>query len=190
MKRILFLAFAVLATASFVASAAPPEGHGMMARPASTPKEMVDTYNSLADGILALKRTEWNLVHSILALTYGHAEAAFGEAQAKMAAGKDCSKDIEALADYVSQLGNEGDSAVAGVRKRLLEGGHHHHAMGEQQGEYEEGFVIVTRKAKKIFLDAAGEIGRMASSPNKAALEGAMKKVSGEYHSLMMEAKP
>ncbi len=36
---------------------------------------------------------------------------------------------------------NEGDNAIAGIRKRLVEGGHHHNAAGEEQGIFEEGYV-------------------------------------------------
>jgi hypothetical protein len=50
---------------------------------------------------------------------------------------------------------NEGDNAVAGIRKRLVEGGHHHNAAGEEQGIYEEGYVLVTREAKKKMLAAS-----------------------------------
>ena len=39
-----------------------------------TPPEMVATYNTLADGLLALKRTEENLVKSILAASKAHGE--------------------------------------------------------------------------------------------------------------------
>jgi hypothetical protein len=41
-----------------------------------TPAEIVATYSSLADGILALKRTEENLCRSILATANAHAHAA------------------------------------------------------------------------------------------------------------------
>ena len=49
-------------------------GHAQ--KPAETPSQLVAAYDSLADVILGAKQTEWNLVHSILAMTYGHAEGA------------------------------------------------------------------------------------------------------------------
>lgn len=145
----------------------------------ATPKALVDTYGSLADTILGAKQTEWNLVHSILATTYMHAEGMFAKAKAKNAAGKDAGAEIEALAALVAQLGNEGDAAVAAVRKRLLEGGHHHNAAGEEKGAYDEGFVIVTRTARKTFLDAAKNIGR--SAKDFAAVEAEWNKVRTEF---------
>ena len=150
----------------------------------ATPHSLVTTYDSLADTILAAKRTEWDLVHSILATTYGDGEAAFAEATAKIKAGKDSRLAVERLATFVSQMGTEGDAAVAAVRKRLVEGGHHHNAAGEQQGIYDEGFVIVTRAAKKVFLDASGRIGRMGRAPDAAALSAEWQKVKKQYQEL------
>jgi hypothetical protein len=155
-----------------------------MDAPAKTPQQLVDTYDSLADTILAAKKTEWNLVHSILALTYRHAEGMLAAAKAKIGAGANAKAEIETLAALVSQLGNEGDSAIAGIRKRLLEGGHHHNAAGEAKGTYEEGYVIVTRAAKKAFLASAGRIGRLASSPDVAALDAEWKQVTQEFGKL------
>ncbi|UCF38286.1 MAG: hypothetical protein JSU96_05395 [Acidobacteriota bacterium] len=150
-----------------------------------TPVELVATYEALADTILAADRAEEDLVKGILATTYGHAQAARRQAEAKIAAGEDSRSALEALAAYVSQLGNEGDSAVAGVRKRLVEGGHHHNAKGEEEGIYDEGFVIVTKAAKKVFLDAATEIGRSSREPSVEKLNAAWSKVEKEYKDLM-----
>jgi hypothetical protein len=152
--------------------------------PAATPAPLVDAYDSLADTILGAKKTEWNLVHSILAGTYRHAEMLAMKAQATMKSGKSATADVELLAALVAQLGNEGDASVAAVRKRLLEGGHHHNAKGEEQGIYDEGFVIVTRKAKKALLDAASAIGKLASSTDAAALQAEWAKVEREFGSL------
>lgn len=152
---------------------------------ASVPPELVASYESLADTILGAKATERNLVLSILATTYNHARATFAQAAAKTESGQDPSGELEKLATLVSQLGNEGDAAVAAVRKRLLEGGHHHNAAGEQQGIYDPGFVIVTRSAKQVFLNAAREIGKLSRSPNLESLKAQWDKVSSQYSSLV-----
>ncbi len=187
MRRPMMLALAMSLLTAAAAGARTPDPAG--GPPVATPREMVQAYDSLADGILALKRTEWNMVYSILAVTYAHAQGAFHDSMAKIRSGEKDKAPIETLADLVSQLGNEGDASVAAVRKRLLEGGHHH-ATGEAQGIYDEGFVIVTKAARKVFLDAAGEIGRMAASPDAAALEAAWKKVAGQYRDLLAGARP
>ena len=130
---------------------------------------MVATYNTLADGLLALKRTEENLVKSILAASKAHGEVQLTRAKraisANDAAGAKAA--VEALASDVAQLGTEGDNSVRAVRKRLIEGGQHHNAAGEAQGIYDEGFVIVTQAAKQKFLDSS-----RSASPQMAGAEG------------------
>jgi len=154
---------------------------------ATTPAELVAAYDSLADTILALKRAEWNVVRSILATTYNHAEAVYQTAHAKLQAGKDAKADLEKLAALVAQMGNEGDASVARTRKRLLDGGHHHNAAGEQQGIYDPGFVIVNRTTKKAFLDAAAAIGKLGQPGAQGALEKEWQTVASRYAEL---AKP
>jgi hypothetical protein len=111
-----------------------------------TPKDMAATYDSLADSILGLKRTEANFVRALLD---GHRHGA----EAHMKAGQ-----WEQAAAEISLWANEGDNKIGGVRKRLLEGGHHHNADGEAKGIYEPGYVIVTRKAKQDALAAAAAV--------------------------------
>lgn len=154
------------------------------ASPTDTPAEMVATYSSLADGILALKQTEHNMVLAILAGAYNHAQGIVASLEA--AGGKDLDKSkIEALAALVAQLGNEGDASVAAIRKRLLDGGHHHHSNDGDDGMYDEGFVIVTKKAKQAFLGASQAIAKMAGSSDMKALKEQWKIVSSTYSSLV-----
>jgi len=150
----------------------------------ATPRPLVAAYDSLADTILGAKKTEWNLVHSILASTFSHAEATLAQARAKMQAGENAGAEIEKLAELVAQLGNEGDASVAAVRKRLLDGGHHHNAAGEQQGIYDEGFVIVTKAAKQTLLAAAKEIARTSGKGSVSELEAQWRKVEEEFGKL------
>jgi hypothetical protein len=72
----------------------------------STPPELVASYQSLADAILAVKKTEADLVRAILAATYRHAEGMLAQAQAKLKANQPAKEEIEGLASLVSQLGN------------------------------------------------------------------------------------
>lgn len=167
-------------------------GSAVMPRSAAapaTPEELVATYNSLADSILAVKKTEANLVNAILATAYRHAEAEVGKAVAKAKAGQPAKEEIETAAALVAQLGNEGDAAVGGVRKRLLDGGQHHNAAGEAQGVYDEGFVIVTKDAKKTFLAAAAEFGKLAGAPNADGLTATWAKVAARYAELRKTGK-
>jgi hypothetical protein len=152
---------------------------------------MVATYDALADVILASRRGEERLVRSILATAYGHANAAMGNARAALkandAAGARAA--VENVAAAVGQIGTEGDNAVAGVRKRLLEGGHHFNASGEAQGVYDEGYVVVTKAAKQAFLDSSKAIAMLARDPKADALEGEWKKVQAAWTKYFPPAK-
>lgn len=143
-----------------------------------TPREMVATYNTLADGLLALKSTEANLVRSILAAARAHGEAQLARAKQAVAS-KDAAgarTAIEAVAAAVGQMATEGDSSVAAVRRKLVDAGQHHNAAGEAQGIYDEGYVIVTRAAKQKLLESSRAIGKLAASPDVAALEAEWQK--------------
>ena len=157
----------------------------------ATPAEMVATYSSLADGILALKRTEEDLVRSILAAASAHGQVELGRAQKAIAAGdaKAAQAAIEGLAADVGQIATEGDNAVAAIRKRLLDGGHHHNAAGESQGTFDEGFVIVTRAAKAKLLESSRAIGQMARAPKADGLEAEWKKVQAIVSGILKPAK-
>jgi hypothetical protein len=147
MKRSFVLAgFVVVAAASYALGA-------------GTSKPLVAAYESVADVILGAKHAESAVVAAILESHRGHAAAA-------AAAGKWG----EAAAE-VALFANEGDNAVGGVRKRLLEGGHHHNAEGEAKGIYEPGYVIVTIEAKKAALDVAA---RLQAGGDDAARKAAM----------------
>ena len=108
-----------------------------------TPPPVVDAYASLADTILAVRQAEADFVRSLLD---GHHHAA--EILARQG-------EWQGAAAQVALFANEGDNAVGGVRKRLLEGGHHFNADGEEKGIYEPGYVIVTREAKEELLAIA-----------------------------------
>jgi hypothetical protein len=111
-----------------------------------TGKGLTSAYDSLADVILGAKKTEKGVVKAILEAHYGHAAAAMAKGDAAKAAAE------------MALFANEGDNAVGGIRKRLLEGGHHHNAEGEAKGVYEEGYVTVTRAAKADCLAACKDL--------------------------------
>jgi hypothetical protein len=175
---------AVALGAALAAGTAAAQGSGAEVR---TPTEMVATYSTLADGILALKRTEENLCRSILSAADGHAHADLGRAQKALAAGdtKAAQAALEALAAEVAEMATEGDNAVAAVRKRLLEGGHHHNAAGEAQGTFDEGFVVVTKAAKASLLDSSRAIAQLSHAPKAEALDAEWKKVQAVVTDLL-----
>jgi hypothetical protein len=134
MKRsVLFGGAVLIAVASFAAGA-------------ETRKSLVASYETLADTILGAKKTEHHLVTAILETHLNAARRQFAD------------KKFEDSAAEMALFANEGDNAVGGIRKRLVEGGHHHNAEGEAKGVYEAGFVVVTKAAKKKALDASAAL--------------------------------
>lgn len=111
-----------------------------------TPEKVVAAYDSLANIILDMREAEYDFVVAVLD---GHKHGA------KMLFKKG---DYEGAAAEMALFANEGDNAVGGVRKRLLEGGHHFNAEGEEQGIYEPGYVVVTREAKQKLLAASSAL--------------------------------
>ena len=111
-----------------------------------TPPTMVASYDSLADTILAVRQAEYDFARALLDGHRHAAEVLMGNGQFDRAAAE------------MALFANEGDNAIGGVRKRLLEGGHHHNAAGEERGEFEPGYVIVTRDAKQRALELSREL--------------------------------
>lgn len=117
-----------------------------------TPRPMVATYESLADAILALKRAEADFVGSVLQVHLRRARSAYE------------SGDYATAAAEMTLFASEGDNAIQGVRNRLLEGGHHHHA-GDDAELYDPGYVIVTREAKRQIVQAAAAMRDAGDAP-------------------------
>ncbi|MCE9638350.1 MAG: hypothetical protein K8T90_21825 [Planctomycetes bacterium] len=133
---------------------------------AETRKSMVKSYATLADTILGAKRTEEHIVRAILD---DHARGA----QAAFDAGK-----WEDAAAEMALFANEGDNQIGGIRKRLLEGGHHHNAEGEAKGIFEEGFVVVTKDQKTKALAASADLLHATDDAGRKAAWAAFAAVS------------
>ena len=168
-----------------------PETALAQAPPAATPREMVAAYEALADTILGANKTEVKLVHAILAATYGHAQGEMARARQALKANDAAAARtaIENAATAVGQIGTEGDNAVAGVRKRLLQGGHHANAEGERQGIFDDGYVVVTKAAKQVFLDSSKALAMLAREPKAEALDAEWKKVEAAWAKHIAPAK-
>ena len=133
-----------------------------------TGRSLVGTYNSLADVILGANATEKCVVTSILEQHRANAGAAMAKGDAARAAAE------------MALFGNEGDNAVGGIRKRLVQGGHHHNAEGEAKGIYEEGYVVVTRTAKQACLAASMELQKASDEAGRKAAWGKFEAAAAE----------
>jgi len=153
MRRSLMVSgFVMVLVASLAAVAAAPAGAQ------ETPASMVSAYDALATSILGLRHAETDFVKTILEYHLHAAETAYKAGEYGDAAAQ------------IALFANEGDNAVAGIRKRLLEGGHHHHSQAEEDaGVYEPGFVIVTREAKETLLAAASALRQAGDDAGRQA---------------------
>lgn len=144
---------------------------GLMVLPAlaqESPPHMASAYSRLADALLALRAAEADLVHALLD-QHGLAAEQYFRAG-----------DFERAAAEMVLFANEGDNTIGGIRKRLLDGGHHHNADAERQGIYEPGFVIVTREAKQQILQAAAAVRRGASDEERTGAWERFQRVADE----------
>lgn len=125
-----------------------------------TPASIVKAYGALADTILSVRAAEQGFVAAMLD---GHMHAA----ELLMKKG-----DWLGASAQMALFANEGDNKIGGVRKRLLEGGHHFNAAGEEQGIYEPGYVIVTREAKQAILEISRELRQADTNEARAEAWG------------------
>lgn len=133
-----------------------------------TPPAAVAAYDALADSILGLRTAESTFVMAILDFHYEAAARAFKN------------ENWERAAAQMALFANEGDNAVAGIRKRLVEGGHHHNAAGEEAGTFDEGFVIITKKAKRQGLAASKALREAADDAARKAAWADFEKMANE----------
>jgi hypothetical protein len=150
----------------------------LMAAPSvaqKTPVAEVAAYGALADSILGLRQAESAFVMAILDQHFQAAERAFK------------SENWDRAAAQMALFSNEGDNAVAGIRKRLVEGGHHHNAAGEEAGTYDEGFVVITKKAKRQGLAASKALREAQDDAARQAAWAGFDKMANElvYDQLM-----
>jgi hypothetical protein len=135
-----------------------------------TPAAMVASYESLADVILGVRQAERDFVTAML------------DQHMRRAKGLKNNGNWEGCAAEMALFANEGDNAIGGVRKRLLEGGHHFNAAGEEQGTFEPGYVVVTRQGKRKMLAASTA---MRQAKDDAAREAAWNDFEGVAEKLL-----
>ena len=181
--HVLLAAVAVVAVASLC-----PAPAAAQAAPTGTPTEMVATYNSLADGILALKKTEDNLVRSILAATLAHGQGALARAQraiARRATPRPPPRRSRRSPPTRRSSGPRATTPSARCASGCSRAATTTTPPARRRGIYEEGYVVVTRKAKTQLLESSRAIAGMAAAPKADALAAEWKKVEGVVDELM-----
>ena len=165
MKRVLALAAVVLVLVAATANADEDANASAAA-----------AYEHLAAAIIEINATEDALVAGILSHYYAEALDQLRDAQSM----KMTSPHVEAAADLITAIANEGDKKVQAIRQRLLQSGHHHHHHNE--AETPEDYVWIDSKEKKAFLDLAGKVARIK---NVDEISGRMDELSRMFKAAM-----
>ena len=156
-----------------------------------TAPEFVATYNSLADAILALHQTEENMVRSILAAAYEHADAHLNRAhQAITPTTRQTRSRPSRRSPWMSDSwrprvttqsapSGSGSCSAEPITTPLV----------SRRAIFEEGYVIVTKVAKAKLLDSSRAIAQMAAAPKAPDLNAEWRKVQAVYAELTQPAK-
>src|SRR5260221_8910982 len=106
--------------ATLITSAALVGADPVAAKPGAVPANPQDAaaavYENLATTIINIRATEDSLVQGILVFYHTMADEALKAAEA---GGKDRGKHLEAAANQVTNIANEGDKRIQAVRQRL-----------------------------------------------------------------------
>jgi predicted nucleic acid-binding Zn-ribbon protein len=139
------------------------------------------TYEQLATAIIAIRKTEDTLVSEILnnyrQLADDHLRAAQDDA-------KDRVGHLEAAADEVTNIANEGNKSIQAIRQRLKQAGHSHHSDADTKEDY----MFVDSHAKKDFLALAKKIAQLGADATPDQVAGVRKELD-ELFAKTMAAK-
>lgn len=122
------------------------------------------TYEHLATAIIAVKATEDELVKTIL---IGYQRAAQGRLRAAVHNAQGRVGHLEAAAEAVTNIANEGDKSIQAIRQRLAKAGHTHNTDAETKADY----MFITNREKKTLVDLAARIARAGADATPAAIE-------------------
>jgi len=138
-----------------------------------------ETYEHLANAIIAIRETEDSLVRDMLTDAYDDAMAELDDAADTT--GGERKAHLESAAMDVTEIATEGDKRVQAIRQRLLRAGHHHH---HTEADTESDYIFIDAKEKQSLLDLARTISQIG--PN--ASEREVLDASRELRSLFSRA--
>ncbi|MCB9833868.1 MAG: hypothetical protein H6807_15510 [Planctomycetes bacterium] len=167
----LALACLTLGALSFFVSRPEPATPAAPSRAADTAVEgLAKVYGSLADSILANKRSEKAVIMAILTAERDLVIDALGKARTGDADGR--TDELQRAARHIGEFATEGGSIIEPIRNRLLQGGHHHHHHAQDTGTeeaYDNGYVVVSKVHKRSALDLAKRCAQLAAGNGDAA---------------------
>lgn len=133
----------------------------------------VESYEHLATVIIEVRKTEDSVVMTILTAHHQAAQAHLHAA----AAGDHSKKHLEAAAEEVTNLANEGDKRVQAVRQRLTKAGHTHNSDVDTKEDY----LFINSKEKKALLASAKAIAQLGEKASADEIHAAAKSLAAEF---------
>jgi hypothetical protein len=125
------------------------------------------TYENLANAIIAIEKTEDELVKTILVGYHADAVRHLRQAMRDDAGRK---AHFEAAAAEISNIANEGDAPIRAIRQRLAQAGHTHNTDVETKEDY----MFVTNREKKELLAMAQKVAQMNADAQPDAIRAAI----------------
>jgi hypothetical protein len=170
--------FAPMALLAFVVGPYPlwaQQPKGGPANPAASPADaMAELYEHLAASIIEIRATEDGLVKGLLVLYHAEAQRHLAEAAEK--SGERVAH-IEAAAENIANIANEGDKRVRAVRQRLAEAGHYH----QKDTETAEDFLFINSAEKKGLLAIARKVGQLRADAQPAEIRKASEELKAVF---------
>lgn len=148
---------------------------GVAARAAMGVDPSAETYENLAEAIIALRKTEIGLIKGVLM----HAEASAQMALTRATKAPEAEKRqvLEVAAMQITNIANEGDKAIQAVRQRLTKAGHMHHSDAETQEDY----IFIDGKEKKELLGLAQRVGKMGADAPAADIDKVKEELTAAF---------
>jgi len=128
------------------------------------------TYERLATTIIAVRETEKTLVSEILNNYRQLADDQLRTAQDDVA---NRAVRLEAAAEEITNIANEGNKAVQAIRQRLTKAGHAHHSDADTKEDY----MFINSKEKKEFLTLAKKIAQLGASATPTQIASVRKEL-------------
>jgi hypothetical protein len=136
------------------------------------------TYERLATTIIAIRETENSLVSEILnnyrQLADDQLRGAQDDASSRAAR-------LEAAAEEITNIANEGNKAVQAVRQRLAKAGHAHHSDADTKDDY----MFVNSKEKKELLALAKKIAQLGPAATTEQIAGVRQELDNLFAKCM-----
>jgi hypothetical protein len=133
---------------------------------ASGADALAELYEHVANSIIEIRATEDKLVKSMLIHYHMAAQRNLAAAQEK---GTGRKAHLEAAAENIASIANEGDKRAQAVRQRLSNAGHYH----QKDAETKEDYMYINSAEKKNLLALAKKVSQVGANAESSEISKA-----------------